>query len=148
MLRTLNEHEKQCDRLETEEYDKISKEFGINRRTIFMQLKYVDICSGILLPDIMHDVLEGSLQYEVKLALRYFIFEKKYFKASKLQKIMNSFELGYMEVQDRPTPIDKKILKNNDNSLRQNGWFYIIYIIHVHIVHSQTYSTLYMYNQY
>ena len=39
----------------------------INRRSIFLELKYFDICGGGLIPDIMHDVLEGALVCEVKL---------------------------------------------------------------------------------
>lgn len=85
-----------------------------------MSLKYVDMCSGILAPDIMHDVLEGVLQYEVKLVLRHCV-DSKFIKVKTLEKLMEAFEYSYLEVRSRPTPIDKKILNNHDNSLRQNG---------------------------
>ena len=32
--------------------------------------QYFSVASGALLPDIMHDVLEGALPYEIKLMLK------------------------------------------------------------------------------
>ena len=69
----------------------------------------------------MHDALEGVLQYEMKLMLCNFVFDKQYFSASSFTHFMDVFELGYMEVSNRPTPITKKILKKKDHSLMQNG---------------------------
>jgi len=37
------------------------------------------VCNGGLLPVIMHDVLEGALQYEVKLMLQWMIESACYF---------------------------------------------------------------------
>ena len=37
------------------------------------------VCDGGLLPDIMHDVLEGALEYEVKLLLKTMICTDRYF---------------------------------------------------------------------
>lgn len=93
----------------------------INHRSSLLSLKYVDICSGILVPDVMHDVLEGVLQYEMKLLLQHLIFEKSYFRVRTLEKLIESYELGFMEVSNRPTPIDSNILRSKDNSLKQNG---------------------------
>lgn len=50
-------------------------EFGINRRSALLDLNYCDICSGLLIPDVMHDLLEGGLQYELKLFLRHCIVQ-------------------------------------------------------------------------
>lgn len=69
----------------------------------------------------MHDVLEGALQYEMKLLLRHCIDDKKYFTYNHLQQIMVNFELGFMEYTNRPTPITRETLKKTDNSLNQNG---------------------------
>ncbi len=54
-------------------------------------MKYFDLCSGALIPDIMHDVLEGVLQYEV---LKH--VESHYVQLSKINQIIESSELGYM----------------------------------------------------
>ena len=62
-LRTPTEHASQCDDLEASttkaEFDHLSTEFGINRRSILNELIYFDVCSGALVQDVMHDVLEG-----------------------------------------------------------------------------------------
>ena len=81
-LRTLS-------KLENGDYTQLSKEFGINHRSSLLSLKYVDICSGILVPDVMHDVLEGVLQYEMKL-LQHLIFEKSYFRVKTLEKLVET----------------------------------------------------------
>ena len=88
-----------------------------------MDLKYFNLCSGALVPDVMHDVLEGALQREIKLVLQYCIVSKKYFRLSYLTQLMESFEFGYMEVQNRPTPIQRKTLSSKDYSLQQNGMY-------------------------
>ncbi len=38
-----------------------------------MDLKFFDVCSGALIPDVMHDVLEGVLQLELKLVLQHIV---------------------------------------------------------------------------
>lgn len=86
-----------------------------------MDLKYFNLCNGSLVPDVMHDVLEGVLQRETKLVLLHCINTKKYFSRSYLSQLMESFEFGYMEIAARPTPIQQKTLKSGDYSLQQNG---------------------------
>lgn len=56
-----------------------STEYGINRRSDLLRLDHFDLCSGALLPDVMHDILEGTLQYELKLLLKYCIKEEHFF---------------------------------------------------------------------
>jgi hypothetical protein len=69
----------------------------------------------------MHDVLEGVLQYEVKLVLRHCVVSKKYFQLSFLNMHIDNYELGFMEASNRPSPIKKETLKSSDHSLKQNG---------------------------
>ena len=64
-----------------EEDDANSIEYGINRRSILMDLAYFDICQ-CLIPDVMHDILEGCLQYELKLLLQYLMLQEEYFDVS------------------------------------------------------------------
>lgn len=44
--------------------------FGVNRLALLNSLDYFDVTSGALLPDVMHDVLEGALPLEMKLMLK------------------------------------------------------------------------------
>ena len=46
---------------------------------------------------------------------------------------MESFEFGFMEVKNRPTPIDRKILRSKDNLLKQNGEFRNTRHRHAHV---------------
>ena len=99
-LRDKVSHRQQCLLLSTD----LSASVSINRNSILNELRYQHIlsmficeysgyccsyfhvCGGGLLPDIMHDVLEGALQYEVKLMLREMIKEDKIFSLCKKNK--------------------------------------------------------------
>lgn len=74
-----------------------------------------------MLPDIMHDVLEGGLQYEAKLMLIRFVRVDKYFTLEELNYRIANFEFGYVDSKNRPTPIAIQTITNGDNSLKQNG---------------------------
>lgn len=71
--RHLEEHMKHCEKIEEEggRGDEYSVLYGVNRRSILMELKYFNVCDGGLLPDIMHDVLEGALVCEAKLIMQH-----------------------------------------------------------------------------
>jgi len=81
----------------------------------------------------MHDLLEGVLQYEVKLLLAQFISEDRYFTLEQLNHRIESFELGYSEARDRPTQIASTTLSYNDNHLKQSGCIYVR--VHVYCVY-------------
>lgn len=75
------------------------------------------------MPDIMHDVLEGALQYEVKLILQKYIQEEKYFTLEEMNSLVECFEFGYAEGKNRPTLISTQTLSSSDNALKQNGMY-------------------------
>lgn len=83
-------------------------------------LRYFHVCDG-LVPDVMHDLLEGALQYGVKLMLRIFIRTERYFTLEVFNSRLTNLELGYMEKKDRPTPISDTTLTNSGHSLKQAG---------------------------
>ena len=72
-LRSLAIHLHHCDCLEDDpvNYEENSKEFGVNYRSKLLELKYFNACSGGMVADVMHDLLEGTLQYEAKLVLKH-----------------------------------------------------------------------------
>jgi len=120
-LRDKTTHEQQCRSVEEDSSGDASKEYGINRNSILNQLTYFHVCDGSLLPDIMHDILEGALQYETKLMLQTFVNRKKYFALDEFNSRLENLELGYMESKSRPTPVSQKTLNSESNSLKQNG---------------------------
>ena len=56
-LRELSVHLQQCDVLERDVTDRAenSKLFGVNGRSILLELQHFDLYSGVLLPDAMHE---------------------------------------------------------------------------------------------
>ena len=120
-MRTKDEHEKQCKEVEDDHTNSKSKEYGINHTSILNDLSHFHTSTGALLPDIMHDVLEGGLQYEMKLMLKQFVCEDKYFTIHDLRYRIENFGFGYTDVKNRPSPITMATLTNGDNSLKQNG---------------------------
>ena len=100
-----------------------SKEFGINRDSILNDLTYFHVCDGSLVPDIMHDVLEGALQYEVKLLLQVMTHAESYITLDEINARLECLELGHMESKDRPSQISQKTLQSQGASLKQNGSF-------------------------
>lgn len=89
------------------------------------ELLYFNVCDGSLLPDIMHDLLEGVLQYEVKLLLRVMV-QGKYFTLENFNSRLENAELGYMECKNRPTRISATTFNSDGNSLKQNGMYVAI----------------------
>ena len=107
--------------MENDDSGEVSKESGINRNSVLNDLKYFHVCNGSLIPDIMHDVLEGVLQYEVKLMLQYMINIESYFTLNMFNSKLENLELDAAESVNRPTSISAKNIKSEGNSLRQNG---------------------------
>lgn len=108
----MRNHIEQCTAIEEDDERSI---YGINHRSLLLGLEYFDMCSGALIPDVMHDLLEGSLQHIIMIMNDYLIKEKKYFPLKYLNQRIEGMELGYME-DNRPSPISKR-----DKTLRQNG---------------------------
>lgn len=101
-IRTKELHTQHLALLEGESANEDSVEYGINCDSVLNELTYFHVCSGGLLPDIMHD-LEGGLQYEMKLMLQEFILREKYITLDEFNARIECFDLGYMEEKDRPS---------------------------------------------
>ena len=92
-------------------------------RSLLSELKYFEVVSGSMVPDVMHDVLEGVLQYETKLMLKQFICQDHYLTLQQLNQQIDAFELGYSEVKDRPSLISQTTLQEGEYHLNQSGEF-------------------------
>ena len=124
-LRELSVHLQQCDVLERDRAEN-SKLFGVKCRSILLGLQHFDLCSGVLLPDAMHDLLEGILQYESKLVLKHWILKECYISYRMFSQCLEGIELGYMEMDDRPTHITRLVLTNTEKNLEQKGMYVIV----------------------
>ena len=71
----------------------------------------------------MHDILEGSLQYEVKELLKHFIYTEKFFSLDQLNKKINEFPYILSDKATRPSMIAPNVLASAAHSVKQKGWF-------------------------
>ena len=74
-IRSIHEHSEQCTILEQEGLSSADRQhfstvYGVNRHALLDNLTYFDVASGALIPDIMHDILEGMLPSELKCMLK------------------------------------------------------------------------------
>ena len=70
--------------------------------------------------DVMHDILEGTLQYEVKELLKY-LTSRGICTLHHINCKIKSFPYGFSEVVNKPSEITADHLSSNDHKLRQNG---------------------------
>ena len=70
-----------------------------------------------MVPDVMHDLLEGTLQYEAKLILKHAIQETY----RRFSECLQALELGYMEADNRPTMVSSETINSNEKTLGQKG---------------------------
>ena len=103
-LRSPQEHARQCVQLDGPLRNHYSKIYGINRRSILDDVPYFSVATG-LPHDIMHDLLEGAVTYEIKALLGYAI-GRKYFTLDDLNHRIDTFDYGYSELSNRPFNIE------------------------------------------
>ena len=70
--------------------------------------------------DIMHDVLEGVIPYEMKLLLTHYV-TRKHFSIDSLNDRLNRFDFAYSELSDKPSEIDDAVVKKPDTKIRESA---------------------------
>ena len=73
-----------------------------------------------MVPDIMHDILEGSLELCMRHLLIYLVREKKFFSLEQLNDRITCITYGLSEVKNKPTEIAPAAL-SSDGHLKQSG---------------------------
>lgn len=117
-LRTRAGHRYQCQQIV--DNPDLGKVYGVNRLPILCNSRYFSVIDG-LPGDVMHDLLEGVLQYECKEMLKIFINEQKYLTLNQLNERIKRFDFGYYNDKNKPSPISQQTLNNGNNSLKQKG---------------------------
>lgn len=106
-------HAAQCNEVEGPYGDHFSKTYGINRRSSLTKVPHFSLFNGGLPHDIMHDALEGVVQYEIKLLIRHCI-DSNYFTIAEYNRRLIMFNYGMTE-SDKPTAIlTREILRSDD----------------------------------
>lgn len=116
--RTKADHDLHCQGLDTELSEYFSRLYGINNSSVLNQLKFFHVVGG-LVPDVMHDLLEGVLPLTICEMLKHFISVKKYFTIDELNHAIRNFDYGHSYVKNKPSFIDISHL--NRKKLRQSA---------------------------
>lgn len=121
----------------------VSTTYGLCWDSILNSSKFFHITEG-LPPDIMHDILEGSLQYEMKELLKYLIEEKGFLTLDVLNEKIEQFPYMQSDVANKPAPIPSTIFSSKAHNVKQKGiymyilymYMYILMYVHVHVLTS------------
>lgn len=122
--RTRETHESHCASLGGPLHNHFSTTYGLSRDAIFNTSRYFHVTEG-LVPDAMHDVLEGCLPYEVKEFLKY-IIRTKVISYSELDNAIRSFPYMGLDKKNKPSPVSFTTLSSEDHHLKQTGQSIII----------------------
>lgn len=82
--------------------------------------RFFHVVDGIV-PDLMHDILEGTLQLNMKWLLKHLILDEKMFSLDALNGRMQSFDYGMADSSNKPTPISYDTLSSTTrNNVKQS----------------------------
>lgn len=116
-LRTKYSYEQDSQKLlEDPAYATLS---GVYSKCSLSQLQYFSTPENIC-PDATHDILEGSLQYELKLILRKLILADKRLQLEELNNRLRSFAYG-VDSKNKPQPISLDVLQGKSKKLGMNA---------------------------
>ena len=93
--------------------------YGIIRNSVLNQCNYFHITEG-LVPDIMHIILEGSLELCTRHLLIQLIHKEKVFTLDILNNRIQSFKYGQSEKKNKPSTLLPKHIVS-DGHLKQSG---------------------------
>ena len=117
-MRTASKHKSQVNELTGTLQASKSVEYGINRPSELDEIPNFSVAEN-LPHDIMHDLFEGAVPYEMKLLLIHLI-DDKYFNVATLNDRLRRFDFGYSECSDRQSEFDEKSLRNPNQKIRQS----------------------------
>lgn len=98
-----------------QENPQLKSVFGLKRNSALNTLAHFHVCNNYSF-DIMHDLLEGVAQYEIKLLFCY--VTQNFISESDLLSRIYSFDYGFLERKNRPTKI---ILDGSGNGIGLNS---------------------------
>ena len=116
ILRTKASYDRQCNDIDEAPSDQVKNDlqttYGINTRSPLYNLDNFDVTKQ-LPQDIMHTMLEGVVQYELRHILGYFI-RNGHFTLIQLNTAIESHNYGYTEVADKPGPLRESVFQGEE----------------------------------
>lgn len=97
-LRSKELHTEHCQALQNDLQPLV---YGVKKDCVFNSLSYFHSTENFAV-DIMHDLLEGIVQYELKLFFQYLV-KSGYISISALTKRVQSFSYGFLERKNKPS---------------------------------------------
>lgn len=79
--------------------------YGIKHRSILNDLNYFKLCDSMSV-DIMHDILEGAVPYELKLFFNYLIRDVKVISLNSLNERLHLYDFGTLNMCNKPSPLN------------------------------------------
>ncbi|XP_057706931.1 uncharacterized protein LOC130924402 [Corythoichthys intestinalis] len=113
VLRTKHSHTAHCQEMALN--SSLPYVFGVKSSCLLNSLKYFHTAENFSV-DVMHDVLEGVAQYEMKLLFVY--FKEHFVTLEELNLRIQSFDYGFMERNNRPVAVN---LGGESNDLGLNA---------------------------
>ena len=99
-----------CSEVLSDSSGKKSIEYGINERSVLNDVFGFSVIGG-LSHDIMHDMLEGALPYELRLFLEH-VFREGYLSLNQYNDRVKSFDYGYSELADIPNDLPARCFQD------------------------------------
>ena len=114
--RNLAQYVQHCEDIETAPTEIMKKDlqttYGIIEKSLLSELSHFDITKQ-LPQDIMHILLEGSVQYEARLILQHF-FNSGIITLQQLNIAFRELCLGYHDEKNRPPPLRETTFNDQD----------------------------------
>lgn len=120
-LRDTQSYDYHCNLVEGVTGPDDSITYGINYRSPLNSIHNFHVASGQLPQDVMHVLFEGVLIMEMKLLLRQFIYEDKYFDLHTLHSRIAYFTYGRNEARNKPPKTFNETHVNGNSKLPLSG---------------------------
>ena len=115
-LRTKYQYDQECTHIEKAPNQAVANDlqiaYGINKRSLLCELPDFDVTKQ-LPQDIMHTLLEGCVQYEIRLVLLFFI-QNKHVSLQLINGAITNHNYGYSEVSDKPGPLRETVFYGDE----------------------------------
>ena len=115
-MRTKRNYERQMNDIETSTNPKtkqnLSTTYGLTKRSALLKIPGFDVTKH-LSQDIMHTLLEGSVQYELRHILSYF-FKERIISLSILNGAIENHPFGYSEIGEKFGSLNENVFGSTE----------------------------------